>query len=312
MKTFRIPRSFLLLVLLSCFFSSAPYYAQQQAAPRLGTGSSISSLQDRQSLLGLFSTASSWSSTLVASSERSASSADQVGGIKEEIPDKYKARYEAWKNEFLFTETGRKQWEMYTHNKSFTLTINISTDNRHGATTGKYKWNDAGELTGVTITLGCELDEGYPDPVYYPVMNSLAWKGILDITTGRLLAATKIAHEFGHVNQAASMDSTLYRLQNQLMPIYKRIFLSNGHNTRDPRLLKLAQQMGGTSVEIWEDREYWGEANAMLYLRDRISEKNFRCVFFSRIRRTVEAYAEPYAERFKEIAQSEPSLCSWQ
>jgi len=38
--------------------------------------------------------------------------------------------------------------------------------------------------------------------------------------------------------------------------------------------------MGGASVEIWEDLKYWGEANAMLYLNERISEKTFRCSFF--------------------------------
>jgi hypothetical protein len=312
MKTLRIPCSFLLLILLSCLFPSASHYAQQQAALSLEAGSRTGSAADRQSLLGLLPAAPPRSSTTVASYNQPASSAEQAGGIKEEIPDKYRARYEAWKDEFLSTETGRKQWEMYTHHKSFTLTLKISTDNHHGATTSKYRWNDSGELIGATITLGCELDEGYPDPVYYPVMNSLAWRGISDIANGRLLAATKIAHEFGHVNRAANVDGTLYRLQNQLMPVYKRIFLSNGHDISDPRLLKIARQMGGTSVEIWEDREYWGEANAMLYLRDRISERSFRCVLFSRIRRTVEAYAEPYAARFKEIAQSEPSLCTWQ
>lgn len=142
-------------------------------------------------------------------------------------------------------------------------------------------------------------------------MNSLSWSGVSGIISGRLLAATKIAHEFGHVNRALSSDAELYRLQNQLMPVYKKIFLSNGLDTHDPRLIKLAQQMGGTSVEIWEDREYWGEANAMLYLRDRIPERSTRCVLFSRIRRTVEAYAEPYAERFKQVAQLEPALCGW-
>lgn len=232
-------------------------------------------------------------------------------GIREEIPDKYRERYETWKREFLSTETGREQWQMYARREGFTLTINVSTDNRQGATTGRYKWNDKGELVGATITLGSQLDEGYPDPVYYPVMNSLGWSGLAEISSGRLLAATKIAHEFGHVNRALATDASLYRLQNQLMPVYKRIFLTNGHDAHDPRLLRLARQMGGTSVEIWEDREYWGEANAMLYLRDRIAERNSRCVLFSRIRRTVEAYAEPYAERFRQIAQQEPALCSW-
>jgi hypothetical protein len=67
--------------------------------------------------------------------------------------------------------------------------------------------------------------------------------------------------------------------------------------------------MGGTPVEIWEDSEYRGEVNAMLYLRDRFTEKNSRCVLFSKIRRTVEAYSEPCAERFRQAASTEPSLC---
>jgi hypothetical protein len=282
MKTYSIPRAFALLVLFSCFFTTGALPAQGRLALR------------------------------AASSAGKASAADRDGGIREEIPAKYRARYESWKAEFLSTETGRRQWETYEHHTGFTLTINLSTANHHGATTGKFKWNDAGELVGATITLGTQIDEEYPDPVYYPVMHALSWSGVADISSGRLLAATKIAHEFGHINQAASANATLYRLQNQLMPVYKRIFLTNGHNTQDPRLLKLAGQMGGTSVEIWEDREYWGEANAMLYLRDRISEKSFRCVLFSRIRRSVETYAEPYAERFRQVAQSEPSLCAWQ
>ena len=41
--------------------------------------------------------------------------------------------------------------------------------------------------------------------------------------------------------------------------------------------MELASQMGGTPVTIWEDREYWGETNAMLYLRDRITENGMRC-----------------------------------
>ncbi len=236
---------------------------------------------------------------------------DESDNIKEDIPDRYRARYKAWKTEFLSTEFGRQQWAHYAHNNGFKLTINVSNSNPKGATTGKYKWNDEGRLIGATITLGAQLDEGFPDPVYFPVMNSLSWRGISDIAGGRLLAATKIAHEFGHVNQAAKADGRLYQMQNQLMPVYKGIFLTNGHNTRDPRLIRLARQMGGTSVQIWEDREYWGEANAMLYLRDRISERTFRCVLFSKIRRSVEVYAEPYAARFKQIAQSEPSLCGW-
>ena len=50
--------------------------------------------------------------------------------------------------------------------------------------------------------------------------------------------------------------------------------------------------MGGTPREIWEDREYWGEANAMIYLRDRFTEENLRCPLFSRIRRSVDLCQE--------------------
>jgi hypothetical protein len=61
--------------------------------------------------------------------------------------------------------------------------------------------------------------------------------------------------------------------------------------------------MGGTPVEVWEDREYWGEANAMLYLRDRITKESEQRALFSRIMRTVELYSKNYAERFDQIAQ---------
>jgi hypothetical protein len=308
MKTFGKLSCSLLISFIACLFPPLTHYAQSEDAMRFDKGGATSIIPRGRSAYRLFQTFMILPEG-VASSEP-VSSTDR-GGIKEEIPDKFRNRYETWRNEFLSTETGRRQWEMYARNRGFTLTINISTDNRHGATTGKFKWNDAGELVGATITLGYQIDEGYPDPVYYPVMNSLSWSGVSAIASGRLLAATKIAHEFGHVNRALNMDGSLYRLQNQLMPVYKKIFLGNGHDARDPRLLKLAGQMGGTSVEIWEDREYWGEANAMLYLRDRIPERNSRCILFSRIRRTVEAYAEPYAERFKQVARLEPALCRW-
>jgi hypothetical protein len=60
---------------------------------------------------------------------------------------------------------------------------------------------------------------------------------------------------------------------------------------------------GGTPVQIWKDREYWGEANAMLYLRDRVTKKNEQRALFTRIIRTVELSAKKYVERFDQIAQ---------
>ena len=119
-------------------------------------------------------------------------------------------------------------------------------------------------------------------------------------------AATKIAHEFGHVKQMMTTDEHLYHLQSQLVPTYNAILLRNGYDVRDPRLIELAQRMGGTPVEIWEDREYWGEANAMLFLRDRFAKEAIGCTIFRQIKRTVELYAKDYSERFEAVAQSAP------
>lgn len=224
-------------------------------------------------------------------------------GLVESVPAKYKERYLAWKNDLLSTESGRAQWEAYTSNPRFALTVAISDDDRHGAGTGNYKWNDAGELVAATITLGSRIDEGYPNPIYYPVMYSLAPLSESFPVEGNVLAAAKFAHELGHVKQAASTGGELYKLQNQLMPVYNQTLLSNGRDTRDKRLMELARQMGGTPVQIWENREYWGEVNAMLYLRERFTNEEQQRALFIRVRRTVELYAKDYAERFEQVTQ---------
>ena len=238
---------------------------------------------------------------------------DKSGGIREEVPDKYKARYAGWKKEFLSTETGRAQWDTFAKGDRLTLTIMVTRDNAKGAGTGQYKWDDEGRLVEATIVLGSSLHEGYPNPIYYPVMNSLVEQEPGHASGGHTLAAAKIAHEFGHLARTVEMDRALYELQNRLMPVYNEILLSNGRDTRDPRLVELAGQMGGTPVEIWEDREYWGETNAMLFLRDRFADEDLRCALFSRIRQSVNLYAKNYADRFLKVAQSAPSLdrCGW-
>ena len=237
-----------------------------------------------------------------------------TGGIKEAIPDKYLDRYQQWKSEFLSTESGRAQWDAYAESRTLSLTITIASDNPHGARTGRYKWDETGQLVAATIAIGPRIDDGYPSPVYYPVMNSLAPRESSVVVSGTTLAATKIAHEFGHVNRMARVDGSLWQLQSRLMPVYNSILLTNGRNTHDPRLTDLARQMGGTPVEVWEDHEYWGEANAMLYLSDRITKENVRCTLFSRIKHSVELYAENYADRFERIANARHAAggCGWQ
>ena len=237
------------------------------------------------------------------------------GGIKEVIPAKYLARYRAWKKDFLATPSGKDQWTLYENNPNFTLTITVSRDNAEGAATGKYRWDQSGRLVAATITLGSRLDDGYPNPIYFPVMNSLmATETSSEPVSGATLAATKIAHEFGHVMRTSQVDSQLYQLQAQLIPQYNKIFLNNGRKADDPRLLELVDEMGGTPVSIWEDREYWGETNAMVYLRDRFAEDSLRCFLFSRMRHSIDLYAKQYEQRFFAIAHATPTtkLCGWQ
>lgn len=240
--------------------------------------------------------------------------ASEEGGIKENIPVKFASRYQAWKKDFLSTSIGRDQWALYENNSQFTLTITVSRENAEGAATGKYRWDLNGKLIAATITLGSRLDDGYPSPIYFPVMNSLMATERSEPISGNTLAATKIAHEFGHVMRTAQVDAHLYQLQALLIPQYNKIFLNNGRKADDPRLVELVQQMGGTPVSIWEDREYWGETNAMVYLRDRITEDDVRCFLFSRIRHSIDLYAKQYEKRFSEIATSKPApkLCGWQ
>ena len=90
------------------------------------------------------------------------------GGIREQVPDKYSARYQHWKQEFLSTETGRQQWAYYQNNPNFTLTLVITRDNPEGGNTGNYEWNEDGKLVAATITLGCRLDGAFQIRFIFP------------------------------------------------------------------------------------------------------------------------------------------------
>jgi len=226
------------------------------------------------------------------------------GGIREQIPDKFKQRYERWRSEFLASDFGKNQWNAYAENKNFILIITVSSDEKQGAGTGDYQWNEKGELVGATITLGSRLDKGFPNPAYFPVMNSISAFNLPDEISGITLAATKIAHEFGHVNLTAKTEGELFRLQNRTIPDYNKILLTNGYNTKDERLVEMVNRIGGTPVEIFETREYWGEANAMNYLLDRISKREYYCPVLNKIEDNVNTFAQNYRSRFDEIFKS--------
>ena len=226
-------------------------------------------------------------------------------GIREVIPPVAHARYEKWKEQIMSTEFGRQQWESYASSKDFLLTIVVSSDRKSGAGTGDFEWDDNGKLVAATITLGRNLDKGYPDPVYYPVMNSLAYNTFYEID-GAILASTKIIHEIAHVNFTAQADAKLFQKQDKLIASYNSLFLKNGYNTSDPRLIALATELGAKPIEIWEDREYQSEASAMRYLMERIDNESFYCSVMDRMRRNITFYARNYQSKFLQIGSRHP------
>ncbi len=216
--------------------------------------------------------------------------------IVENVADEYKERYKKWKDEFLSTEAGRKQWNKYANDKNFTLTITVSKDRGEGALADGYKWDANGKLNAATITLGSKLDSGYPSPDHYPVTSSLR-QGDPQYNTavsGEVLAATKIAHEFGHVNRTANVDATLYQLQNKLISEWNDVFFKSGAS--DPRLAQLEQQMGGTPVTINKDREHWAEANTIPFLNNRFPGGKGDSMP-GRIKKAIESYQKTYPGR---------------
>jgi len=224
------------------------------------------------------------------------------GGIREDVPKKYRERYERWKAELLSTEFGRTQWDAYASNSRFVLTIRVANDKGKGAGTDRFEWDSKGNFVGATITLGNEIDSGYPNPIYYPVLNSLSSDRTSYLISGRILAATKISHELGHVAQTFNANRSQLEKQYRLIPEYTEIFLKNGHNIQDKKLVELAEQLGGTPIEIWESREYWSEVTAMKYLRERIQDESYYCFVFNKIRSNITTYAREYVDRFEPSA----------
>lgn len=232
-------------------------------------------------------------------------SKDKVG-IREVIPADARGRYEKWKEQVLSTDFGRQQWDFYATSKDFLLTIVVSDDRKFGAGTGDFEWDEHGKLVAATITLGKHLDKGLPDPVYYPVMNSLATYNSFYEIDGSILASTKIIHEIAHVNTTEQADAKLFQKQDKLIASYNSIFLKNGYDTNDPRLVALADELGAKPIEIWEDREYQSEMSAMRFLMQRIGRESFYCSVMDRMKRNIMYYARSYEARFLQVSSQQP------
>lgn len=221
-----------------------------------------------------------------------AAAASSPAGIVEKIPEKWRDRYNVWRAELLSTGYGRTMWSELNEDDSFVLTIAVSDRYVRGAGTDELKWDENGKLVAATITLGYELDLGFPEPVYYPVLHSISAISMSRQTVRRgVLAGAKFAHELGHVEDARHIDPDKFELQRQLMPLYVSIFLSNGRDTADEKLRELAHRMGGTPVEIWADREYRSELHTLDHLSERLANDSQRCLVFGRLRRNLLEYS---------------------
>ena len=113
-----------------------------------------------------------------------------------------------------------------------------------------------------------------------------------------VVAAAKLAHELGHVERTGRMSMEVMQIQARLTPQYVTIFLNNGLNPRDRRLLDLERQMGGTPTRLWEEREYQSEVEAMRYLSEKLGTRPERCRIFRRIRLNLLEYAPRYEPLF--------------
>ena len=203
------------------------------------------------------------------------------------VPKQYSERYNRWKKELLSVEYGRRLWANYAENPAFRLIIVVSKKEHQGAKVDDYLW-EKGKLVGVTVTLGYQLDSGFPSTIKYPVLGSLtAVRKESSSADNEVLAAAKFAHELGHVEHAA-LEGVSFQLQNQLAQTYVERFLSNGHNATDPLLEELAARMGGLPVEIKSEREIRAEVFALRYLLERLETKAER-----KLLKKVEKSLEP-------------------
>ncbi|HKV42604.1 MAG TPA: hypothetical protein VJX67_25605 [Blastocatellia bacterium] len=215
-------------------------------------------------------------------------------GIQELIRGNYEKRYARWKRAYLATDAGRCQWNEYASDPHFTLIITVSHERPHGAQSGNYLWDAAGHLIGATITLGDQLNSGYPGSADYPIMCSLAPGDLPRGLDGNILAAAKLAHEFGHVNRTRNMQGARYLAQRELIAKYNKRFVANGGRIDDPQLLSLAAAMGGTPVSIQRDREWSAEANTMRFLQEVLMHVKLESSMRKKIRKAIDSFGLEY------------------
>ena len=208
--------------------------------------------------------------------------------LREQIPEQYRERYGRWKATLLSAATGRRLWSKYACDPAFRLTVVVSQIRDQGAEIARdsYRWA-GGELVAATIILGHRLDRGYPNQFYYPVLDSLRYRRpAWNFQADNILAAAKMAHEFGHIEQEASSHGSAYQTQTELSQVYTSHFMSNGYDTDDPVLEELVSRIGATPEEVHTQREHRAEAFALHFLLDKLGAGSRRKLL-SRVRKSL-------------------------
>ena len=183
--------------------------------------------------------------------------------------------YEKWKAAYLATEQGRKTWKRYQDDKNFTLNIAVadrgSDSKNRAAMVGDFKFDSDGNFIGSTMTLGRNLGKDLPgDTESYPVLSAL------DTQDSSKIGASKIAHEFGHLDDLKSLGTTFYEQQKILDAIKDRVTELGsqkryGELGTDPTLKNLSdsfqKKFGVTTTQEGINRENRAEKQAIPTIR---------------------------------------------
>lgn len=172
---------------------------------------------------------------------------DPTGAIIDDSSLKDNKDYQEWKKAFIATKDGKATWDKYHNDKNFSLSITIGDNEggKYGAETKDHKFNDAGALVGASIVLGTDFAKKAPgDPGDYPVLSSMS-DSDTHMTTGgtpigrRDRAVAFLAHEFGHVDDAAQLGKARWERDRALLEENLANFKKFGQaGLNNPDLLK--------------------------------------------------------------------------
>ncbi len=214
-----------------------------------------------------------------------------ASNLAENIDPKFKERYEKWKAEYLSTEEGRRTWARFAENPEFNLTLRMSEAEekqvpaadrgaaRQGARVdvNTYQWDASGKLVGATIVLGSQLGSNYPSSTNYPVTSSLEARrdhpGDRSVG-GNVLAATKLAHELGHLESKVNMTPEELRDYREKLELSekKRQLYEQTHDIQHPDIRAIDQKLGSFEEQRRRE-EHAAEAAAARFLEERLGDK---------------------------------------